>query len=162
MCPGVRCISMVAQTKDISCCSWACQRIDQQPSRKLEQVPEMPHDSTERQFAFGQRDVTVHLLQRCSAFFIHLCRIRFHQQVRGKWTMMVVIMLYYVIVRQGKIEGPRTIYHYHFLEWPDKKVPTSADAGSVLDFLQKVDSRWQATSSSEPLVVHCRSAGYIV
>ncbi|KAL3862311.1 hypothetical protein ACJMK2_008289 [Sinanodonta woodiana] len=56
----------------------------------------------------------------------------------------------------GKVEGPRKIYHYHFLNWPDYGVP--GDPGSVLDFLNIVNAQQQEITNAGPIVVHC-SAG---
>jgi protein tyrosine phosphatase len=61
---------------------------------------------------------------------------------------------------KGKPDGPaRTVYQYHYLNWPDKKVPSSADASTVLQFMEQINGRWIAAGmTTGPLVVHC-SAG---
>eukprot|EP00106_Octopus_bimaculoides_P002092 XP_014769534.1 PREDICTED: tyrosine-protein phosphatase non-receptor type 11-like [Octopus bimaculoides] len=54
------------------------------------------------------------------------------------------------------IEGPRRIYHYHFMIWPDYGVPS--DPGTVLNFLQMVNEQQESIPDAGPFVVHC-SAG---
>ncbi|XP_052081607.1 tyrosine-protein phosphatase non-receptor type 11-like isoform X3 [Mytilus californianus] len=60
--------------------------------------------------------------------------------------------------RDGKqLEStPRCIYHYHFLPWPDYGVP--GDPGSVLNFLNIVNTKQDSIKEAGPVVVHC-SAG---
>ncbi|XP_063409389.1 tyrosine-protein phosphatase non-receptor type 11-like isoform X1 [Mytilus trossulus] len=60
--------------------------------------------------------------------------------------------------RDGKqLEStPRSIYHYHFLPWPDYGVP--GDPGSVLNFLNIVNTKQDSIKEAGPVVVHC-SAG---
>lgn len=58
--------------------------------------------------------------------------------------------------KDGKIEGPRSIFHYHFLPWPDYGVPT--DPGSVLNFLNIVNTKQDSIKDAGPVIVHC-SAG---
>jgi len=57
-------------------------------------------------------------------------------------------------VRQGEEE--RTVYHYHFLGWPDHGTPE--DPGSVLNFLHDVNLKQESLEDAGPIVVHC-SAG---
>ncbi|XP_050411849.1 tyrosine-protein phosphatase non-receptor type 11 [Patella vulgata] len=56
----------------------------------------------------------------------------------------------------GKVEGTRRIFQYHFQTWPDYGVPQ--DPGSVLKFLYTVNSKQESIENAGPLVVHC-SAG---
>ena len=49
---------------------------------------------------------------------------------------------------------PRSIYHYHFLPWPDYGVP--GDPGSVLNFLNIVNTKQDSIKEAGPVVVHCR------
>lgn len=56
----------------------------------------------------------------------------------------------------GKVEGPRKVFQYHFMTWPDYGVP--GDPGSVLDFLNIVNSKQESIQGAGPIVVHC-SAG---
>ncbi|CAC5419194.1 PTPN11 [Mytilus coruscus] len=60
--------------------------------------------------------------------------------------------------RDGKQleSAPRCIYHYHFLPWPDYGVP--GDPGSVLNFLNIVNTKQDSIKEAGPVVVHC-SAG---
>lgn len=59
--------------------------------------------------------------------------------------------------KEGKpLEAGRRIYHYHFLPWPDYGVP--ADPGSVLNFLNIVNTKQESVKDAGPVVVHC-SAG---
>ncbi|KAK3105116.1 hypothetical protein FSP39_017556 [Pinctada imbricata] len=53
-------------------------------------------------------------------------------------------------------EGPRKIYQFHFLTWPDYGVP--ADPGSVLNFLNVVNQQQEKIKDAGPVIVHC-SAG---
>lgn len=56
----------------------------------------------------------------------------------------------------GKTEGPRRIYQYHFMIWPDYGVPS--DHGTVLNFLQIVNEQQESIPDAGPFIVHC-SAG---
>lgn len=56
----------------------------------------------------------------------------------------------------GKAEEARKVYQYHFTTWPDYGVPS--DPGSVLDFLNVVNSKQNSIAKAGPVVVHC-SAG---
>lgn len=56
----------------------------------------------------------------------------------------------------GKVEGPRKVFQYHFMTWPDYGVP--GDPGSVLDFLNIVNTKQESIHGAGPIVVHC-SAG---
>lgn len=59
--------------------------------------------------------------------------------------------------KDGKpMESCRRIYHYHFLPWPDYGVPS--DPGSVLNFLNIVNTKQESVKDAGPVVVHC-SAG---
>ncbi|XP_052820621.1 tyrosine-protein phosphatase non-receptor type 11-like isoform X1 [Mya arenaria] len=59
---------------------------------------------------------------------------------------------------EGKVEGPRKVFQYHFHTWPDYGVPS--DPSIVLDFLNVVNSKQDQIrgSTAGPIVVHC-SAG---
>jgi len=50
----------------------------------------------------------------------------------------------------------RTFYHYQYLEWKDKRVPTATQTADVVKFIEEVDMQWRATGFDGPLVVHCR------
>lgn len=56
----------------------------------------------------------------------------------------------------GKVEPTRKVFQYHFMTWPDYGVP--GDPGSVLDFLNIVNSKQESIEGAGPIVVHC-SAG---
>ncbi|XP_045163455.1 tyrosine-protein phosphatase non-receptor type 11-like isoform X2 [Mercenaria mercenaria] len=56
----------------------------------------------------------------------------------------------------GRVEPARKVYQYHFMTWPDYGVPS--EAGSVLDFLNVVNTKQESISGAGPVVVHC-SAG---
>ncbi|KAL5013867.1 hypothetical protein ScPMuIL_008137 [Solemya velum] len=56
----------------------------------------------------------------------------------------------------GKVEGPRRIYQYHFTIWPDYGVPQ--EPGSVLNFLTFVTAQQDSIPDAGPIVTHC-SAG---
>ncbi|KAL4221285.1 protein tyrosine phosphatase [Mactra antiquata] len=56
----------------------------------------------------------------------------------------------------GQIEGPRQVFQYHFMTWPDYGVPS--DPGSVLDLLNIVNTKQESIAGAGPIVVHC-SAG---
>jgi len=56
-------------------------------------------------------------------------------------------------------QSERTIYQYHFLCWPDQRVPS--DPGCVLNFLEEVNKCQESLEKkgiNKPIVVHC-SAG---
>ena len=50
----------------------------------------------------------------------------------------------------------RTIYHAHYLKWPDHGVPTGTK--DALFFLEKVESYRQQSRTKAPILLHC-SAG---
>lgn len=50
----------------------------------------------------------------------------------------------------------RTFYHYQYLAWRDKRVPTATDTTVVLRFIEDVNSQWRAVRHAGPLVIHCR------
>jgi protein tyrosine phosphatase len=50
----------------------------------------------------------------------------------------------------------RTIYHAHYLKWPDHGIPSNTK--DALSFLEKVESYRQSTMSNAPILLHC-SAG---
>ncbi|KAI1283233.1 Tyrosine-protein phosphatase non-receptor type 11 [Halotydeus destructor] len=50
----------------------------------------------------------------------------------------------------------RTVFHYHFIAWPDHGVPT--DPGCVLNFLHEVNHKQETIQPAGPIIVHC-SAG---
>lgn len=54
------------------------------------------------------------------------------------------------------IVGPKPVYHFNFLTWPDKSVPK--DAGPLLDFIQKMSDKQKSLFGCGPILVHC-SAG---
>lgn len=60
------------------------------------------------------------------------------------------------IEENKKDEEIRKIFQFHFLTWPDYGVP--GDPGSVLNFLNVVNSKQEIISDAGPIVVHC-SAG---
>ena len=53
-----------------------------------------------------------------------------------------------------QVEGPRKVFQYHFMTWPDYGVP--GDPGSVLDFLNIVNTKQESIQGAGPIVVHCR------
>ena len=53
-----------------------------------------------------------------------------------------------------QIEGPRKVFQFHFMTWPDYGVP--GDPGSVLDFLNVVNTKQDSEPMAGPVVVHCR------
>ncbi|XP_045468665.1 tyrosine-protein phosphatase corkscrew-like [Harmonia axyridis] len=76
-----------------------------------------------------------------------------------------VIYLHYTLRRFSITigENKRTVFHYHFQAWPDHGVPS--DPGSVLNFLQEVNKRYENIkleylegNGPGPVLVHC-SAG---
>uniref|UniRef100_A0A0L8HTG5 Protein-tyrosine-phosphatase n=1 Tax=Octopus bimaculoides TaxID=37653 RepID=A0A0L8HTG5_OCTBM len=68
----------------------------------------------------------------------------------------IVVVVVVVVGVTKAIEGPRRIYHYHFMIWPDYGVPS--DPGTVLNFLQMVNEQQESIPDAGPFVVHC-SAG---
>jgi protein-tyrosine phosphatase len=50
----------------------------------------------------------------------------------------------------------RTIYHAHYLKWPDHGIPVGTK--DALSFLEKVDYYRQLTNTKAPILLHC-SAG---
>jgi Protein-tyrosine phosphatase len=77
--------------------------------------------------------------------------LNFTLRVKFNLVLMVLVSL------QGKAAcSTRLIFQYHYLSWPDKKVPSTDDIASVVDLMVSVNGRWLSTNSSAPLVVHCR------
>ena len=61
-----------------------------------------------------------------------------------------------LIIRRKNSSEIRTVYHAHYLKWPDHGIPsTTKDA---LDFLTKVEYYRQMTMTRAPILLHC-SAG---
>ncbi|KAJ8319954.1 hypothetical protein KUTeg_001541 [Tegillarca granosa] len=60
------------------------------------------------------------------------------------------------IEENKKDEEVRKVFQFHFLTWPDYGVPS--DPGSVLNFLNVVNSKQECIPDAGPIVVHC-SAG---
>lgn len=61
-----------------------------------------------------------------------------------------------LIIRRKNSSEIRTVYHAHYLKWPDHGIPsTTKDA---LDFLAKVEYYRQMTMTQAPILLHC-SAG---
>lgn len=59
-------------------------------------------------------------------------------------------------IRRRDSSEIRTVYHAHYLKWPDHGIPsTTKDA---LDFLAKVEFYRQMTMTTAPILLHC-SAG---
>ncbi|KAK3104544.1 hypothetical protein FSP39_004620 [Pinctada imbricata] len=68
-------------------------------------------------------------------------------------------------VKNGKTEGPRKIYQFHFLTWPDYGVP--GDPGVILSFVESVNRQQESIKGAGPIIVHCsagigRTGTYIV
>jgi len=64
------------------------------------------------------------------------------------------------VQRVGKSSEPatqmRTFYHYQFLEWKDKRIPTPSEIVNVLQFVDDVNDQWRSTNYAGPIIVHCR------
>ncbi|OWF46727.1 tyrosine-protein phosphatase non-receptor type 11-like isoform X1 [Mizuhopecten yessoensis] len=98
--------------------------------------PEDPDDVLERSFDTYQGKVTVkHISQKSESD---------------------LIIREFEVSREKSSEGPRSIFQYHFLTWPDYGVPS--DPGSVLNFLNIVNAKQESIPKAGPIIVHC-SAG---
>ncbi|XP_048880662.1 tyrosine-protein phosphatase non-receptor type 6 [Brienomyrus brachyistius] len=53
-------------------------------------------------------------------------------------------------------DGPRQIWHYQYLSWPDHGVPQ--EPGGVLSFLTQVNAKQMDFHDAGPMIIHC-SAG---
>jgi len=62
----------------------------------------------------------------------------------------------FVVTKAGVEEEQRTVFHFHFLGWPDHGTPE--DPGCVLNFLHDVNRKQESLEGAGPIVVHC-SAG---
>jgi len=60
------------------------------------------------------------------------------------------------VSREGEQDQARTVFHFHFLGWPDHGTPE--DPGSVLNFLHDVNLKQESFDCPGPIIVHC-SAG---
>ncbi|KAL8620318.1 hypothetical protein ACOMHN_059918 [Nucella lapillus] len=84
-----------------------------------------------------------------------------HSTVADFWRMVWqdksrVIVMTTKEVERGKVEEPRKIFQFYFHTWPDYGVPS--DPGSVLHFLDMVNTQQEAVPDAGPIIVHC-SAG---
>jgi protein tyrosine phosphatase len=70
-----------------------------------------------------------------------------------KYDSFVVTTLY---LRKKNCSETRTIYHAHYLKWPDHGVPTGTR--DALLFLEKVEYYKELTQTKAPILLHC-SAG---
>jgi len=77
-----------------------------------------------------------------------------HDCVLYIYIYIFVCYLFEYDVMRGKGEHQRTVRHFHYVEWPDMKVP---DTVTMLEFVRTVRDHVDSHTGG-PFLVHCRYA----